>query len=83
MIEYTNSLEGALDEVKEYAASMSTTQDKNLQNIDEQQKRMMEQTNKFMQKIVTNNSMKWGDKNDESNNGRCDRGGTVGASTTA
>ena len=36
MIEYTNNLEGALEEAKEHAAVLTTTQDKLLEKIDKQ-----------------------------------------------
>ena len=58
MIEYTNSLESALEEAKEHAATMTTTQENLLARIDKQQQTMMEQNTKFMKMmadLATNN----------------------------
>ena len=54
MIEYTNSLEESLTEAKEYTASLSDSNAKLLQRIDEQQKMMLEQQEKFMKMILDN-----------------------------
>jgi flagellar hook-associated protein FlgK len=60
MIEYTNSLEGALEDSKEHAANMQTTHDKLLQKIDDQQQSMMKQTAEFMQMILATNNTNTG-----------------------
>ena len=64
MIEYTNNLEGALEEAKEHAAVLTTTQDKLLERIDKQQQAIMEQNQKFM-KMMTN--LAENNKKDETN----------------
>ena len=47
MIEYTNSLESELDNSREHTASMTKTQEKLLQRLEDQQKKLAQQ-NKFM-----------------------------------
>jgi hypothetical protein len=56
MVEYTNSLEGALEAAKEHAASLQTNQDTLLQRINDQQQAMMKQTNEFMKLILAANN---------------------------
>ena len=51
-IEYTNSLEGALEEAKEHAAAITTDRDRMMEKINEQQKLMMEQQQKFMEMMM-------------------------------
>ena len=67
MIEYTNSLESALGDAKEHAAAMTTTQDALLKRLEEQQKAMIDQQNKFMQMMI---DMKGGQDNDKGNGRR-------------
>jgi hypothetical protein len=61
MIEYTNSLEGALEDSKEHAANLQTTQEKLLQKIDDQQQSMMKQTAEFMKMILSSNKTNGGE----------------------
>ena len=51
-IEYTNSLEGALEEAKEHVAAVTTDRDRMMEKINEQQKVMMEQQKQFMQMMM-------------------------------
>ena len=73
MIEYTNSLEGALNEAKEHTATMTTTQEKLMQQLQQQQTAMMEQQEKFMKMMMnlqvgSNNDGTRAKKNDSNNN---------------
>jgi hypothetical protein len=54
MVEYTNSLEESLNESKEYTANLADTNAQLLQRLEEQQKAMMEQQEKFMKMILEN-----------------------------
>ena len=67
MIEYTNNLKGALEEAKEHAATLTTTQDKLLERINKQQQAMLEQNQKFM-KMMTD--LAEGNKRDDDNKNR-------------
>ena len=78
-IEYTNSLEGALEEAKEHAAAITTDLDRMMEKINEQQKLMMEQQQKFMEMIMnagmypptaSEGKGKGGGKPDETKTGR-------------
>ena len=89
MIEYTNSLEGALNEAKEHTATMPTTQEKLMEQLQQQQKAMMDQQGKFM-KMMINLQMGGGNKgarakkDDATNNAtgkkrrKCNNCGTIG-----
>ena len=48
MIKYTNSLESEIDNAREDAVSMTTTQETLLQRLEDQQKTTLRQQNKFM-----------------------------------
>jgi hypothetical protein len=48
MLEYTHSLEAALDTTQEHAASLTTAQNQLLQKLDRQQQELLTQTSKFM-----------------------------------
>ena len=50
--EYTNSLEGALEEAKEHAAAITADRNHMMEKINEQQKLMMEQQQKFMEMMM-------------------------------
>ena len=50
--EYTNSLEGALEEAREHMAAITTDRDRMMEKINEQQKLMMEQQQQFMQMMI-------------------------------
>jgi len=53
VIEYTNSLEGALEDAKEHVAEITADQDRMMEKINEQQKLMMEQQQKFMEMMMS------------------------------
>jgi hypothetical protein len=48
MLEYTHSLEAALDTTQEHAASLTTAQNQLLQKLDRQQQELLTQSSKFM-----------------------------------
>jgi hypothetical protein len=48
MMDYTNSLEAALDTTKEHAAFLTTTQNQLLQKLERQQEDLLTQTTRFM-----------------------------------
>jgi len=52
-IEYTNSLEGALVDAKEHVAAITNDRDRMMEKINEQQKLMMEQQQKFMEMMLS------------------------------
>ena len=53
LADYTNSLEGALDDAKEHIAAITTDRDLMLASIKEQQQKMIEQHEQFMAMMVT------------------------------
>ena len=52
-IEYANSLEGALEDVKEHVAAITTDRNRMMDKINEQQKLILEQQQKFMEMMLS------------------------------